>query len=223
VALRQGDIQVQVGRCLEIEEAIPLDLAVLHNAELFEVFDVGATHHVSGRIVEERNRAKLGDHVLAPEGFGEHADVEAGTEILAGHPRHLWCAIRDVRHRVPEGGERLGQARFDEAHPIDHPGFGKAQHLVCDGGLADLGTQVVVSSINTNFLSPGVEGDQLIVESWVEEVKRVTTTFGQRILRGDTVLADQTVIGACLNEQGRPMRFPAVMTEAMRTAMVDAE
>jgi acyl-CoA thioester hydrolase len=89
------------------------------------------------------------------------------------------------------------------------------------GGLAELGTQVVVSSITTNFLSPGVEGDQLVVESWVEEVKRVTTTFGQRIMRGDTVLAEQTVVGACLNTEGRPMRFPAEMTEAMRSAMSD--
>lgn len=89
------------------------------------------------------------------------------------------------------------------------------------GGLAELGTQVVVSSITTNFLSPGVEGDQLVVESWVEEVKRVTTTFGQRIMRGDTVLAEQTVVGACLNTEGRPMRFPAEMTEAMRSATSD--
>jgi acyl-CoA thioester hydrolase len=89
------------------------------------------------------------------------------------------------------------------------------------GGLADLGTQIVVSSITTSFLSPGVEGDQLVVESWVEDVKRVTTTFGQRIMRGHTVLAEQTVIGACLNTEGRPMRFPAEMTEAMRSATSD--
>jgi acyl-CoA thioester hydrolase len=89
------------------------------------------------------------------------------------------------------------------------------------GGLAELGTQVVVSSIETSFLSPGVEGDQLVVESWVEEVKRVTTTFGQRIMRGDAVLAEQTVVGACLNTEGRPMRFPAEMTQAMRSAMSD--
>ena len=89
------------------------------------------------------------------------------------------------------------------------------------GGLADLGTQVVVSSIATTFAKPGVEGDHLVVESWVEEVKRVTTTFGQRIMRGHTVLAEQTVIGACLNTEGRPMRFPAEMTEAMRSATSD--
>ena len=87
------------------------------------------------------------------------------------------------------------------------------------GGLADLGTQIVVSSIETTFLAPGLEADELIVESWVEEVKRVTTTFGQRIMRGGTVLAEQEVVGACLNLEGRPMRFPAEMSDAMRSAM----
>jgi len=87
------------------------------------------------------------------------------------------------------------------------------------GGLADLGTQIVVSSIETTFLAPGLEADELIVESWVEEVKRVTTTFGQRIMRGGTVLAEQQVVGACLNLEGRPMRFPAEMSDAMRSAM----
>ena len=89
------------------------------------------------------------------------------------------------------------------------------------GGLADLGTQVVVSSITTTFLAPGLESDQLVVESWVEEVKRVTTTFGQRIVRAEEVLAEQTVVGACLNLEGRPMRFPAEMTDAMKSAMSD--
>ena len=89
------------------------------------------------------------------------------------------------------------------------------------GGLADLGTQVVVSSIATTFLAPGLESDQLVVESWVEDVKRVTTTFGQRIVRGEQILAEQTVVGACLNLNGRPMRFPAEMTDAMKSAMSD--
>ena len=87
------------------------------------------------------------------------------------------------------------------------------------GGLADLGTQVVVSSIETTFLAPGREADELVVESWVEEVKRVTTTFGQRIMRGETVLAEQRVVGACLNLEGRPMRFPAEMSTAMLGAL----
>ncbi len=87
------------------------------------------------------------------------------------------------------------------------------------GGLAEMGAQIVVSSISTRFISPGIEADELVVESWVEEVKRVTTTFGQRIVRGDEVLAEQTVVGACVNADGRPMRFPAQMTEELTGAI----
>lgn len=75
-------------------------------------------------------------------------------------------------------------------------------------GMSDLGAHIVVSEISTKFLKPGVEGDELVVETWVEEVKRVTTVFGQRIVRGDDVLATQTVIGACTTTDGRPQRFP---------------
>lgn len=74
--------------------------------------------------------------------------------------------------------------------------------------MADLGTQIVVVSIETRFIAPGVENDELIVGSWVEEVKRVSMRFGQRILRGDDVLATQTVHGACTNLAGRPKRIP---------------
>lgn len=74
--------------------------------------------------------------------------------------------------------------------------------------MADLGTQVVVASIETRFIAPGVENDALVVETWVEDIKRVTMRFGQRILRGDDVLATQTVHGACTSLEGRPKRIP---------------
>jgi acyl-CoA thioesterase FadM len=57
-------------------------------------------------------------------------------------------------------------------------------------------------------MAPGVENDELIVESWVEEVKRVSMRFGQRIVRGDEVLATQKVHGACTSLDGRPKRIP---------------
>jgi acyl-CoA thioester hydrolase len=74
--------------------------------------------------------------------------------------------------------------------------------------MADLGTQVVVSEITTRFLAPGVDGDELDVETWVEGVRRVSAVFGQRIVRGEEVLATQTVVGACVTSDGRPTRFP---------------
>ena len=83
-------------------------------------------------------------------------------------------------------------------------------------GMADLGVQIVVSEITTRFLGPGVEGDELVVETWVEEIQRVSARFRQRIVRGDTVLATQTVVGACTNLEGRPTRFPAELADALR-------
>jgi len=74
--------------------------------------------------------------------------------------------------------------------------------------MAELGTQIVVTDMQTRFLLPGVEGDELVVETWVEEIKRVTALFGQRIVRGDEVLAIQTIRGACITLEGRPTRFP---------------
>lgn len=87
-------------------------------------------------------------------------------------------------------------------------------------GLADIGVQIVVSKIETRFLASAVESDELVVETWVQDVKRVTTEFGQRILRDDEVLATQTVYGACVNSEGRPMRFPQEMTDALTAYLV---
>ena len=74
--------------------------------------------------------------------------------------------------------------------------------------MSDLGTQVVVARIETRFLLPGLEGDDLVVETWVEDVQRVSMHFGQRIVRGDDVLATQSVHGACVSLDGRPKRIP---------------
>ncbi len=82
--------------------------------------------------------------------------------------------------------------------------------------MADLGTQVVVVSIETQFVAPGVENDELVVETWVEEVKRVSMRFGQRIMRGEEVLASQTVHGACTSLEGRPKRTPEDLLIGLR-------
>ena len=89
-------------------------------------------------------------------------------------------------------------------------------------GLADMGTQVFATTIETSFVAPAVEGDDLVVESWVEELKRVTGRFGQRIVRGDQVIATQTVYAACVNANGRPMRWPTEMTDGLAGYLVES-
>jgi YbgC/YbaW family acyl-CoA thioester hydrolase len=86
--------------------------------------------------------------------------------------------------------------------------------------MEDLGAQIVVTDIETRFLAPGLEGDELVVETWVEEIKRVSTLFGQRIVRGDDVLATQKVRGACTTLTGRPTRFPTELLAGMEPYLV---
>ncbi len=81
--------------------------------------------------------------------------------------------------------------------------------------MADMGTQVVVVSIETQFLAPGLEGDDLVIETWVDELKRVSMLFGQRIVRGEDVLATQTVRGACVSMDGRPIRIPPELASGL--------
>lgn len=82
-------------------------------------------------------------------------------------------------------------------------------------GMADLGVQVVVSEITTRFVGPAVEGDDLVIETWVDEVKRVSARFGQRIVRDDEVLATQSVLAACTTIDGRLIRFPPELLAAL--------
>jgi YbgC/YbaW family acyl-CoA thioester hydrolase len=88
--------------------------------------------------------------------------------------------------------------------------------------MEDLGTMIVVTDIETNFLAPGLEGDELVVETWVEEIKRVSTLFGQRIVRGDEILATQKVRGACTTLTGRPTRFPEELLAGMKPYLVES-
>lgn len=81
--------------------------------------------------------------------------------------------------------------------------------------MADGGIHVVVAEIQTKFHAPGRDGDHLVVETRVEEVRRVTAVFAQRIVRGDEVLATQRVVGACTTVDGRPTRFPDELRQAL--------
>jgi acyl-CoA thioester hydrolase len=87
--------------------------------------------------------------------------------------------------------------------------------------MSDLGVHIVVTEITTRFLVPGLEGDELVVETWVDDVKRVTAVFGQRILRGAEVIATQRVVGACTTVNGRPTRFPDELLRSLRSYLAE--
>ena len=78
------------------------------------------------------------------------------------------------------------------------------------------GIQIVVTEINARYLGSAGPNDELLVETQVRELRRVSMQFSQRILRGDVVLVEQTISAACVNDSGRPTRIPDELGAALQ-------
>lgn len=120
------------------------------------------------------------------------------------------------------------RVRFGELDPYNHVNhavyisyFEAARvELLAEAGysLASMrtaGRSIVVSEINTKFLASAEELDELTIETEVLGFRRVTTTWRQRILRGDELIATQDLRAAMIDERGRPVRFDDAMIEAL--------
>jgi acyl-CoA thioester hydrolase len=82
--------------------------------------------------------------------------------------------------------------------------------------MQDRGFHLVVTAIETRFLASAGPHDALVIETQVAQLRRATSTWRQRILRGDEVLADQTVTAAMTNTEGKPVRFVPELAEALQ-------
>ncbi len=89
-------------------------------------------------------------------------------------------------------------------------------------GMMEDGVLILVTQIDTKFLKPASGGDHLVVETEVLGYTRVMTNWRQRLLRGDEVLVDQKLSAAVTNLEGRPLRFPQAMIEALRPYQVSS-
>ncbi len=89
-------------------------------------------------------------------------------------------------------------------------------------GMMEDGVLILVTQIDTKFLKPAAGGDHLVVETEVLGYTRVMTNWRQRLLRGDEVLVDQKLSAAVTNLEGRPLRFPRAMIEALRPYQVSS-
>ena len=91
---------------------------------------------------------------------------------------------------------------------LESIGFGMAE-------MAEMGYHIVVTRIETKFLSSARAGDTVTVDTEVGEIKRVTTQWLQTMRRGDEVLATQVVEAAITTTIGRPTRIPAAFVTAI--------
>lgn len=89
-------------------------------------------------------------------------------------------------------------------------------------GMMEDGVLILVTQIDTKFLKPAAGGDHLVVETEVLEYTRVMTNWRQALLREDEVLVQQKLSAAVTNLEGRPLRFPRAMIEALRPYQVSS-
>jgi acyl-CoA thioester hydrolase len=66
-----------------------------------------------------------------------------------------------------------------------------------------------VADLAIRYRAPARLDDDLVVETRCLEVGAASVTMSQRILRGETLLADATVRAGFLTPGGRPRRQPA--------------
>lgn len=76
----------------------------------------------------------------------------------------------------------------------------------------ELGSGWVVRSHQISYLQPAFEGDELIVRTWIANLKPATSLRRYRITRGDTTIATAETDWAFIdNARGKPVRVPAVV------------
>ncbi|RMH79213.1 MAG: acyl-CoA thioesterase [Actinomyces sp.] len=126
-------------------------------------------------------------------------------------------------HRVPI------KVRFYELDPyghLNHSAFvqyfevGRVELLEEVGlGLDELherGYHFVVNRIETHFLAPVMPGDTVVVETGVIEMRRASSRWAQRMVRGDEEVARQELRAAVTDVEGRPVRVPPEIVERLR-------
>jgi acyl-CoA thioester hydrolase len=82
--------------------------------------------------------------------------------------------------------------------------------------LRELGFHIVVVEVTVRFHAPARAGDRLEVHSRIAQLRRASSTWDQRILRGDELIATNVVRAAITDATGRPAPPPPGLGEALR-------
>jgi len=129
--------------------------------------------------------------------------------------------------------------RFGELDPYNHVNhaayvsyFEAARCVALDDidmSLSDLGErglQIVVTRLEVKFREPATARDSLIVETYVDELKRVSSTWKQQIIRESdsrVLVQAELTLGIC-DSQGKPTKPPADLNESLsRLSSEDAQ
>ena len=80
---------------------------------------------------------------------------------------------------------------------------------------AACGYRFVVNRIETSFVRPVHASETITVETEVVELRRASSVWRQRLLRGDEVVARQELRAAITDTDGRPVRAPEDLARAL--------
>ncbi len=122
------------------------------------------------------------------------------------------------------------RVRFHELDPYGHVNHGvylnwfeTARIEAMDAlgfGLSELrtrGVHLVVTEANLRFLLPAVAGDLVTIESEIRDLRRATSWWHQRAVRGGDVLAEVDVRSGTVDADGRPVAAPTDLVAALQS------
>lgn len=74
----------------------------------------------------------------------------------------------------------------------------------------------VVAEANIKYRRPAHLDDALVVVSRLRDLRAASATIHQRVMRGEELLADATIVAAFLSPDGRPRRQPRAWLELFK-------
>ena len=129
---------------------------------------------------------------------------------------------------MPTRHQHLVKVRFYELDPYGHLNHsvyvqlfetGRIELLESVGlGLPDLEKKdyrLVVSHIETKFLSPAISGNVVLIQTGVIEERRASLLWEHQMIREDTVLSTQKVLTAITDTEGKLIRLPEFVVKAL--------
>jgi acyl-CoA thioester hydrolase len=91
---------------------------------------------------------------------------------------------------------------------LDRIGFGLPR-------LAELGFHIVVVEVQVRFIAPAYSGDEVTITSTIKDLRRVSSTWHQEMVRDGEVIATNDVRAAMTDLDGRPTSAPPGLREAL--------
>jgi len=112
-------------------------------------------------------------------------------------------------------GHHSSYLAYFEAARIEHQ---RARGLEYRRFEEETGLALPVVEAHLRYRAPARFDDQLVIESWVQELTRAKVSYAQRVMRADTVLVEARIVLACVNmNEERITSIPEVIAKTCRT------